>query len=144
MTGLPWVRLDSNVFSHDKTLWLLAQRDGYRAWAVYTFSLAYAGGHGTDGYIASHVLPAIHGTERVAMLLVEARLWEHADDGWQIHNWDQRQEMSMVTAAKKEAKRQGAMRTNCQRYHGPECGCWRDASAEIVPLRMPRRSHDAR
>jgi hypothetical protein len=141
MSGLPWVRLDSNCYSHDKTLWLLAQRDGYRAWSVYTFSLGYSGGHGTDGMIPRHVLPAIHGTERIAVLLVEARLWEHAEGGWKIRNWDQRQEMSMVTAAKKEAKRQGARRTNCQRYHGHDCGCWRDSDADIVPL---RRSHEAR
>ena len=27
MSGLPWVRLDTNCFSHDKTLWLIDQGD---------------------------------------------------------------------------------------------------------------------
>lgn len=44
MPGLPWVRLDANIYSHDKILQLKARRDGWRAIAVYMQSLAYAGG----------------------------------------------------------------------------------------------------
>ena len=133
MSGLPWVRLDTNCFSHDKTLWLIDQRDGYRAWAVYTFGLAYAGGHGTDGLIPRHVLGHIHGTDKIAQLLVEARLWEYAEGGWQIRNWEQRQELTVITDAKRERQRKAADRTNCQRWHGPDCRCYKDG--DVVPLR---------
>lgn len=133
--SLPWVRLDSNIYSHDKVLWLIQQKDGWRAYAVYTFSMGYAGGHGTDGYIPRHVLPFIQGTERVAALLVTARLWEYAEDGWRIRNWDQRQELNVITEAKRQASRLGGRKRSCQRYHGPDCNCWKESDAEIVPLR---------
>ena len=123
MSGLPWVRLDTNCFSHDKTLWLIDQRDGYRAWAVYTFGLAYAGGHGTD---------------KIAQLLVEARLWEYAEGGWQIRNWEQRQELAVITDAKREAARLGGRKRSCQRYHGDGCQCWKESDAEILPIRRQR------
>jgi hypothetical protein len=54
MAGLPWVRLDSNLATHDKILALLSDRtaprgDRYQAAWSYTCSMGYAGGHGTDG-----------------------------------------------------------------------------------------------
>lgn len=134
MTGLQWVRLDTNCFTHDKVALLTQQRDGYRAWTVYTFSLAYSGGHATDGFIPRHILPMLHGTEKIAMQLVEARLWEYAEGGWQIHNWDERQELSMVTEMKRASARRGGRKRACQRYHPPGCTCWNDSEAEILPL----------
>lgn len=132
--SLPWVRLDSNIYAHDKVLWLLGQRDGFRAYAVYTFSMAYAGGHATDGHLPRHVFPVIHATEKIAQMLVEARLWEYTEGGYQIKNWDQRQELSVITEAKRRASQLGARKTNCRRWHGPECTCWKDTDAEILPI----------
>lgn len=133
--SLPWVRLDSNIYSHDKVLWLASQRDGYRAISLYVFSMGYAGGHATDGYIPNHVLPIIQGTERTAQLLVSARLWEYADGGWQIRNWEQRQELSVITEVKRHASRLGGRKSACQRLHGPDCGCWKDSDASILPIK---------
>jgi len=132
--SLPWVRLDSNVYAHDKILWLVAQRDGWRAYGVYTFALAYSGGQATDGFIPGHVLPVLQGTDRIAQLLVDAGLWKQAKGGWNIHNWDQRQELAIVTAAKKEGARLGGLKRSCVMHHGPECGCWEQKGAEILPL----------
>lgn len=133
--SLPWVRLDSNFYTHDKVLWLTTQRDGYRAISVYVFSMGYAGGHGTDGYIPRHVLPVIQGTERTAQMLVDARLWEYADGGWTIRNWESRQELSVVTEAKRQASRLGGRKSSCRRLHGPDCNCWRDSDGDILPLK---------
>lgn len=127
--GLPWVRLDTNIFSHDKVLWLLAQRDGWRAFGVYTFAMAYAGGHGTDGFIAKHVLAAIHGTPKIAESLVEAGLWEYAEGGYQIRNWGERQEMTLVAELKRQNKRIAGAKSQCVQRHGPTCNCWKDAHA---------------
>ena len=135
---LPWVRLDSNFYTHDKVLWLIGQRDGYRAVSVYVFSMGYAGGHATDGFIPRHVLPIIQGSDKVAQMLVEARLWEYADGGYQIRNWDTRQELAVITEAKRAASRLGARKTNCRRYHGPDCSCWKDSDADIVPIKKGR------
>lgn len=129
--SLPWVRLDSNVYTHDKMLLLSGQRDGYRAICTYLFSMGYSGGHGTDGFIPKHVLPIIQGTERVARMLVDAQLWEYAEGGWTIRNWGERQELSVVSAMKRAGNRIGGAKSACVRNHGPDCGCWRGVLDEI-------------
>lgn len=127
--GLPWVRLDSNITIHDKVVPLLAKKDGYRAFTVYVCGLAWSGGAGTDGLIPKDMLPMLHGLPRHAEMLVDGRLWEYAEDGngWMIRNFDQRQELSIVSEGKRAAAELGGKKGNCIRWHGPECGCWRRA-----------------
>jgi len=126
--SLPWVRLDSSIYTHDKITLLLTQPDGYRAYAVYTFSLAYSGGHATDGQIPKHVLPILRGTEKHARMLVEHRLWEYTDSGWRIHNWEHRQELALISEMKRQNKRLAGKKSQCVQRHGPECGCWKEAT----------------
>lgn len=137
--SLPWVCLDSNIASHDKVVELLSKRDGARAFTLYVCGLGYAGGHATDGHIPRAALPFIHGTERLAVMLVEARLWDHAEGGWQVRNWEQRQELTVITEAKRAAARMGGRKRACQRYHGPECGCWKEDGADVLPIRKATR-----
>lgn len=125
--SLQWVRLDSNIATNRKVLELLTRRDGWRAYAVYTFALGYAGGHGTDGFVPEMALPFIHGTRKHADLLVETGLFDPSDGGWFIHNFAERQELSFVTEARELARKRAALKANCVRWHGPTCGCWRDA-----------------
>ena len=133
--SLPWVRLDSNIASHDKVVPLLSLRDGHKAFTLYVCALGYAGGHGTDGFISRDILPFIHGSERLAQMLVDARgradkagLWEIADGGWTIHNYAVRQELTTITAIKDNARRQASAKANCTRWHGSACECWRQVS----------------
>lgn len=137
--SLPWVRLDSNIASHDKVLRLLAQKDGHRAFTLYICGLGYAGGHQTDGFIPEYALPVLHGNRRLATTLVVHRMWEpdvvEGTDGWRIRNFLQRQELAVVTETKRAAQRLSARRTNCKRWHGPDCNCWKDdGDAEVLPL----------
>lgn len=135
--SLPWVRLEADISSHDKMLRLIGQRGGKAAAAVYMFSLGWSGGQGTDGHICRVALPMIHGTLADARLLVGVKLWEDDPDGdgWWIHNYAVRQELALVSATKRAAQKLGAARTNCQRWHGPECGCWQqlDPGGTTVP-----------
>lgn len=126
VSGLPWVRLDTGIASHDKTLALLADPSPKRwqAMSSYMFGLSWSGDHGTDGQIPATALPFIHGTKTTAALLVKYEFWEPAGTGWQIRNYATRQELAVITAGKKEAKRIGAAKGNCVRWHGPDCGCW--------------------
>jgi hypothetical protein len=130
MTGLPWVRLDSNFGTHDKIAPLQQTADGRSAIVLYVCALGYSGGHGTDGMIPRHALkfiaPGLPKAERLAVILVESRLWDYTDGGWQIHNYEHRQELAVVTEGKRAMQRKGAEMTNCKRKHGPDCGCWRD------------------
>lgn len=130
--GLPWVRLDSNIFVHDKILELVGRKGGLEAAAIYQFSLAFSGGAGSDGYVSKAAVKSIHGTEKHARLLVEARLWEYikdgTHDGYMIVNYADRQETSEVRAAKRALNSLGAKKTNCKRYHPQPCSkCFSEA-----------------
>ncbi len=124
---LPWVRLDSNIASHDKILNLLADPSPRRwqAAASYMFALGWCGAAGTDGVVTRAALRAVHGTSATARLLEKHGLWEETAAGWRVRNYAERQQVSNVTSSKKHAQRLAAMRTNCRRYHGEDCGCWR-------------------
>ena len=126
--ALSWVRLDANIASHDKIHHLHSDPSPkrYQAAASYMFALGRAGGSGTDGHIPTAALAFVHGTPATARLLTKYHLWEEATAGYQIRNFDQRQELSIVTAAKRAAQSAGALKANCRRFHGPDCGCWRD------------------
>jgi hypothetical protein len=132
--SLPWVRLDTGIASHDKTLALLNDPSPKRwqAMASYMFGLGWSGEHGTDGFIPATALPFIHGSKATATLLVRYGFWADAAGGWRIRNFATRQELAVVTAAKKEAQRVGALKANCNRWHGPSCHCWQDRAAISV------------
>lgn len=123
---LPWVRLDAGFPSHDKVLQLIADHGaaGKAAGFVFACSLAYSGDHGTDGLIPRAALPFIHGTRKDAERLVEAGLWHPDPKGWRIPNWQVRQQSAAVAEAVADAKRRAAVKGNCVRHHGKDCGCW--------------------
>lgn len=122
--GLPWVRLDSNIASHDKILALLQQRNGAAAAFSYVCSLGYAGGNGTDGRIPFAALPFIHATKRHAEMLVDVGLWDPHPAGWMVRNYGDRQQLAVVSEAIRAGQSRGALKANCTRWHGPDCKCW--------------------
>jgi hypothetical protein len=122
--SLPWVRLDSNIASHDKVVALLGKKDGARAFTLYVCGLGHSGGQGTDGRISKTILPFIHGTPRLAQMLVEEQLWTPAEGGWVIRNWEQRQELAIVRDMRSRGRKTASAKANCFRHHGPDCGCW--------------------
>jgi ribonuclease I len=123
--SLPWVRLDSNIASHDKTLKALSARGGHRAMCVYMFALGWSGGHATDGHIPTAALPMLHGTKADAELLTAVGLWEEETDGWHIHNYAQRQETKDITDAKRAQASAAGRKSACVRKgHPTGCTCW--------------------
>jgi len=124
--GLPWVRLDANIASHDKVLDLISDPSPKRwqALASYMLALAWSGGQETDGRVRTNHLPAVQGNAGTARLLVKYQLWDEAPGGYQIRNWDKRQQSAAAGAAKRDAQHVGAVKGNCIRHHGPDCGCW--------------------
>lgn len=128
--GLPWVRLDANIASHDKILALLSDPSPkkWQAFASYTCSFAWSGGQGTDGHIPTYALASVHGTKETARLLEKYGLWDVAVAGWQIRNFHERQSLSAATESARAAKKRASAKGNCIRHHGPDCGCWKEAS----------------
>lgn len=125
--GLPWVRLDANIGMHDKMLDLLADPSPKRwqAAASYMFALGWCGGQGTDGRIKHSNLLAVHGTASTARLLVKYGFWDEAAGGYQIRNFEQRQQSSVIGDSIRTAKQAGGVKGNCIRHHGKDCGCWK-------------------
>jgi hypothetical protein len=80
--SLPWVRIDSNIASHDKILQLLADPSAKRWQAAFSYvcAIGWSGDHGTDGRVPAMALPFVHGTTATARLLVTYRLWEEVRD----------------------------------------------------------------
>lgn len=118
--GLPWVRLDASLPFHDKTIALLGLRGGKGSLAVYVCALAWAGHAATDGRIPKAALPIIHGVNADAVNLVAVGMWDPDPDGdgWWIRNWQQRQESSDISAAKRDKARNAAL----TRWHGGKEG----------------------
>lgn len=131
--GLPWVRLDANISMHDKMLDLIADPSPKRwqAAASYMFALGWAGGQETDGRIRTNHLPAVHGNAATARLLVKYGLWDEAPGGYQIRNYELRQQTTTTTRSIRQAQHDGALKGNCIRHHGASCGCWKK-SVEVV------------
>lgn len=127
--SLPWVRLDTAIASHDKILALLSDPSPKRWQAAFSFTcaLGWCGDHGTDGHVPATALPFVHGTKATASLLEKHDLWQPETAGWFMPNYALRQELLVVTEAKRAAKRLGGIKGNCIRHHGPDCGCWKDS-----------------
>lgn len=126
--GLPWVRLDANIYAHDKIIELLddpSTQKGLAA-AVYQFALAWSGGQGTDGLVRKSALKFIHGTPQVARLLVKHQLWDEHPSGWTIRNYAARQQLSDEAYTIRKSQQVGGKKGACVRHHGPTCGCWRN------------------
>ncbi len=99
--GLPWVRLDSAMPDNPKIVVLLGMKEGHRAAFVWCCGLAYAGKHGTDGFIQTEILPRINGRRSDADRLVDAGLWRHQPGGWLILGWDEFQMSNEETQARR-------------------------------------------
>jgi len=105
--GLPWVRLDTQFPSNPKVLDLAVQKR-WRALFCYVASLAYAGQHGTDGFIPHTALPFIHATRVEAGHLVEAGLWVMDRGGWSINGWDEFQVSDEAAKRRRERAQKAA------------------------------------
>ena len=114
--ALPWVRLDTQFASNPKVLALLRAKDGHRTAFVWVCGLAYAGAHGTDGFIPAEALPFIHARQSDADRLVEHRLWVPTVGGWSINGWDEFQLSNQETQDRRR-RAQAAARI---RWHGRE------------------------
>ena len=121
--SLPWFRMDSHIGSHDKTLLLFSDPSPKRwqAFSSYVCAIGWSVDHGTDGRIIPAALPFVHGTTVTARLLVKYRMWKEVSTGWEIVNFAERQQLDVVTAGKKAARRTAAEKANCIRWHGPDC-----------------------
>ena len=125
--GLPWIRFDTTLPDHPKILTLLDRKDGHRSAFVFCCALAYAGRHGTDGYIPTAALTRINGRKADAANLVAVGLFDPDGDdgGWHVHDYAEYQQTSEITDEVREKRRKASRKGNCVRHHGENCQCWK-------------------
>lgn len=132
---LPWVRIDAAIGQNDKVLNLLddtaiplARR--WQACFAYVCAIGWSATQGTDGLIPANALRFVHASKAVADVLVAHRLWEPVLNGWVIHNYGVRQQLSVITEQRQADARRAGARAACARWHGPDCwgpkGCSRE------------------
>jgi hypothetical protein len=116
--GLPWVRLDCQFPTNPKVLELIADKRHKAAFA-YVCSLAYAGSHGTDGFLPVSCLPFIHASRADANHLVSAGLWTVVPGGWAINGWDEFQISDEAAKKRRERAQKGAAKRweNARKVH---------------------------
>lgn len=107
---MPWVRLDDRFPSHRKVA-LLSDR----AFRLHVSAICWCAENLTDGYIGDRELPLVarlRNAKTVAQQLVDAGLWDRADDGWMVHDYlDYNPSRDQVLAErKKNAERQERFR----------------------------------
>jgi hypothetical protein len=109
--SLPWIRLDTNIYTNHKVLELVGQKR-HRAALTYILGLAYSGGHELDGFVPVTALMFIHGTAADAKHLVEVGLWQECKGGWAINGWDEFQ----VSTEEMKARRERAQKAANKRW----------------------------
>jgi hypothetical protein len=109
---LPWVRLDTSMPDNPKVLRMAQTPAGKAAAFVWVCSIAYAGKHGTDGYIPPEALSRCNGTRADATKLVEVGLWDvdPATGGWIIHGWTEFQMSNEETQRRSDRARTAALK----------------------------------
>jgi hypothetical protein len=106
--GLPWIRLDTSMPDNPKILGLLDERDGHRAAFVWVCCMAYAGKHGTDGFIPANAARFVHGRTSDFARLVEVSALKVVPGGWEIPNWDEFQVSDEAAKARRDKAQKAA------------------------------------
>lgn len=105
--GLPWVRLDTSMPDNPKILDLCLEKDGHRAAFVWICCLAYAGKHGTAGFIPRSALARVNARSADMGRLVKCSLLTERAGGWLINGWSEFQ-MEDEAAKKRREKAMNA------------------------------------
>lgn len=109
--AMSWVRVDAALARNHKTLALLEQKGGDRALNTFVFGLGHCAEQGTNGFIPRAALGLIHGTVRVADMLVAVGMWHAIDGGWEINDYAEYQPSDEESQRRSErAKRAAAAR----------------------------------
>lgn len=107
---MPWFQVEDNLCFNPK-----AQQAGNAAMGLWVRAGSWSMQNLTDGFIPREIA-ALLGSARDAARLVNAGLWHQKDDGYEFHNWMQRQRSRVKVEADREAarerRRKGAQKTN--------------------------------
>jgi hypothetical protein len=95
---MPWFKVDDGLWGHPK--W---RRVPHRARSLWVTAGAWSADQLTDGFIPTHILPALDGATRDARELVDAGLWQAVEGGFQFWQWLERQPSREAVLAERAA-----------------------------------------
>jgi hypothetical protein len=96
----PWVRIDEKALDHPK---IVAFVDYRRPLDLWVWGLSYAQRYLTDGLLPRVALPV--GAEKAIKQLVTAGLWTAAGTDYQIHDYEQWNDLKATVLARREGLR---------------------------------------
>lgn len=94
---MPWFKVDDNLALHAKVL-----AAGNGAMGLWVRAGAWSMQQLTDGFVPNAIASTL-GSKPEARRLVDAGLWDQKDDGYQFHEWEQRQPSRVQVHADREA-----------------------------------------
>jgi len=96
---MTWGKIDDQLAFHPKAL-----EAGNEALGMWVRSMSYSCQMLTGGFISNEIVLAMGGP-KIAGKLVQARLWEIVEGGYQFHDWEQYQPCAETEKAKREETR---------------------------------------
>lgn len=109
---MKWVRVDTDLYRNPKIAPLaIRNRSAVVTWLG---GLLIAGEQETDGYVPAYMLADARGRLADVHLLVEAGLWTPTGEGWQIHDWEDKNPTRRTSQQISEQARAAALK----RWHG--------------------------
>lgn len=100
---MPWFRVDDDAAFHSKIV-----AAGNAAVGLWARAGSYSSRELTDGFIPAHMIASL-GTPAQAKKLVQVRLWDKVDGGYQFHQWAERQPFTKADVEKKRAEARARM-----------------------------------
>ncbi|MEV4155444.1 hypothetical protein AB0J48_20680 [Nocardia salmonicida] len=100
---MPWFRVDDDAAFHSKIV-----AAGNAAIGLWTRAGSWSSRELTDGFVPKHMIASM-GTPTQAKKLVQVRLWDKVDGGYQFHQWAERQPFTKADVERKRGEARARM-----------------------------------
>lgn len=107
---MPWFNVDDKMFSHEKP-----RKAGLEAIGLWAVCGSFCSNNLTDGFVPEWYVKSWSRGARLAQNLVDARLWEPADGGWQFLSWPEYQRTKAEIEADRAQARERMKKTRARK-----------------------------
>lgn len=144
---MSWANLDDGFADHPKVIDLPDA-----AFRLHVCSMCWCSRRLTDGLVRSRELrilgamlegyPDDRRLQDLAQKLVDARLWDHCEEGWRLHDWLKHNESAQKVIERREASRQRMAAS--RKGKGSDKRTFAETSRERSAERASERSSEVR
>lgn len=128
---MAWFKVDDQLAFHPKVL-----AAGNAAMGLWVRAGAWSSAQLTDGHIPAGILAVLGAKKAEAERLVTAGLWAKNGDGYQFHQWEERNPRRTEVERARTSRSEKAILANHLRWHverdivDPECDHCTDRSTD--------------